>query len=188
MLAADAPIVAALRLPPNLVFTPPGFEPPLTRPQWPESLLRLRLPGASDAAYRAAAKRLCDDGVKPILDRDPADVARLGAAGFHATEACLRALTARPVAGDRWFGASCHDAAGLARARALGADYAVLGPVQATGTHPHADTLGWDGFAALARDAGLPVYAIGGLSPQDLPRAWAAGAQGVAGISAYWSA
>jgi 8-oxo-dGTP diphosphatase len=188
LLAADAPIVTALRLPPNLVFTPAEFEPQLACALQPESLLRLRLPGASDEVYRATAKLLCGEGVKPLLDRDPADVARFDAAGFHATEKVLRALKARPVPREKWFGASCHDAAGLARAREAGADYAVLGPVQATGTHPHAETLGWDGFAALVRDAGIPVYAIGGLGPQDLPRAWAAGAQGVAGITAYWDA
>ncbi|MBS3935789.1 MAG: thiamine phosphate synthase, partial [Sulfuritalea sp.] len=33
----------------------------------------------------------------------------------------------------------------------------------------------------------LPVYAIGGLSPADLPEALAAGAQGIAAIRAAWS-
>jgi 8-oxo-dGTP diphosphatase len=34
----------------------------------------------------------------------------------------------------------------------------------------------------------LPVYAIGGVGPQDLSRCVSAWAQGVAGISAYWPA
>ena len=186
LLAADAPIVNALRLPPQLIFTPPDFEPQLACARWPESLLRLRLPGVGDTAYRAIARLLCEEGAKPLLDRDPADVGRLGAAGFHATGAVLNALNARPVGEGVWFGASVHDQAGLARALDLGADYAVLGPVQATASHPGAPVLGWEGFSALARGAGLPVYAIGGLGPQDLEAAWAAGAQGVAGISAYW--
>jgi 8-oxo-dGTP diphosphatase len=186
LLAADAPIVNALRLPSNLVFTPPDFEAQLACATWPDSLLRLRLPHANDTVYRATAKLLCEEGVRPFLDRDPADVARFDAAGFHATDAALRALTARPVAKEKWFGASVHDADGLARALACGADYAVLGPVRPTRSHPGAPALGWETFASLATGAGLPVYAIGGLTPEDLPVAWSRGAQGVAGISAYW--
>ena len=186
LLAADQPIVNALRLPSQLVVTPPAFEPTMACAIVPDSLLRLRLPGASDAAYRAHARGLIEAGQRVLLDRDPADVAALGAAGFHATAQRLRALERRPVPAGIWFGASCHDASELARARALGADYAVLGPVRPTSTHPGARALGWEGFAKLAVGAGLPVYAIGGLGPADLEIAWRHGAQGVAAISAYW--
>ena len=186
LLAADQPIVRALRLPAQLVFTPPQFEASMACLRWPDALLRLRLPGVGDAAYRAMARALCDGGERVLLDRDPADVARFGAAGFHATATALRALAARPVGPEAWFGASCHDASDLARALALDADYAVLGPVKPTPTHPDAPLLGWEGFERLARGAGLPVYAIGGVGPDDLEQAWRHGAQGVAGISAYW--
>lgn len=188
LLAADAPIVKALRLPSQLVFTPPELPADFARraARLPVSLLRLRLPQATNTQYRERARSLAEAGLKPMLDRDPAEVAALDAAGFHATSAVLRELRRRPVPQDKWFGASCHDAADLARALEVGADYAVLGPVQGTASHPGAPPLGWDGFAALATGAGLPVYAIGGLTPRDLPRAWVAGGQGVAGISAYW--
>lgn len=192
LLAADRPIVAALRLPANLIFTPPALDSlPLVDAvaRLPPGLLRLRAPALDDAGYRAAWRGLApvlrETGHQLLLDRDAADVDVAGAAGFHATAATLRSLRARPVAPERWFGASCHDVAQLARARELGADYAVLGPVQATPTHPGTPPLGWAGFAALARNAGLPVYAIGGVGPQDLEDAWRHGAQGVAGISAY---
>ena len=39
--------------------------------------------------------------------------------------------------------------------------------------------------ARLVADARLPVYALGGVGPDDLQRARAAGAQGVAGIRAF---
>ena len=188
LLAADQPIVRALRLPAHLVFTPPKFEAGMARARLPGALLRLRLPGASDADYGAVARALAEKGEPLLLDRDPDDVTRLGAAGFHATGAVLRTLSARPVPSEKWFGASCHDADELARARELNADYAVLGPVRATPTHPQAEPLGWHGFARLASGAGLPVYAIGGVGPRDLEHAWRQGAQGVAGITSFWAA
>ncbi|MCX7159510.1 MAG: bifunctional MutT family pyrophosphohydrolase/thiamine phosphate synthase [Proteobacteria bacterium] len=83
-------------------------------------------------------------------------------------------------------GASCHASDELARAMELGLDFVVLGPVQPTGSHPGAATLGWDGFAALARGATLPVYALGGLVRSDMEPAWRAGAHGIAMISGAW--
>jgi len=187
LLAADQPIVRALRLPAQLVVTPAQFQAGMAGARFPDALLRLRLPGAGDARYRDVAQALADRGMPLLLDRDPDDVARLGAAGFHATAAVLRSLSARPVPADKWFGASCHDAAELARARELDADYAVLGPVRSSATHPQVEPMGWQRFARIAEGAGLPVYAIGGVGPRDLEQAWRRGAQGVAGISAFWA-
>jgi 8-oxo-dGTP diphosphatase len=67
----------------------------------------------------------------------------------------------------------------------LNADFATLSPVCATASHPDAKPLGWERFAPLVADARLPVYALGGVGPDDLERAHATGAQGVAGIRAF---
>jgi 8-oxo-dGTP diphosphatase len=69
---------------------------------------------------------------------------------------------------------------------ALGFDFAVLGPVKATASHPQAHPIGWDGFERIAFGASIPVYAIGGLRRADLERAWRAGAHGVAMIRGAW--
>lgn len=58
----------------------------------------------------------------------------------------------------------------------------MLGPVLDTPSHPGAPTLGWDGFVAGNRDAGLPVYALGGQSEQTVSQALRHGAHGIAGI------
>jgi 8-oxo-dGTP diphosphatase len=83
--------------------------------------------------------------------------------------------------------ASCHDSAELARAGELGLDFAVLGPVAATPSHRHASPLGWERVAELLRATPLPVYALGGLTRDDLETAVTHGAHGVALRRAAWS-
>lgn len=120
-----------------------------------------------------------------LLNDDQALAAQLGMDGVHLTAAKLMALTLRPDVG--LVGASCHNAAELIRAAELKLDFAVLGPVMETASHPGAATLGWQRFAALIEGYALPVYAIGGLSTDHLERAWKAGAHGIAAIRASWS-
>ena len=81
---------------------------------------------------------------------------------------------------------ACHDAEGLGRAETLGADMAMLSPVNATSTHPHISALGWDDFARLTLGRPLSVYALGGVQRSDLELAKERGARGIAGISAFW--
>ena len=122
-----------------------------------------------------------------VLFNGTADEARhAGCDGVHWTAATLAQARSRP---DRMLvAASCHTQEELARAGSLGLDFAVLGPVAATPTHPFATPLGWNGFAARMVDVRLPVYALGGLTPADLPRAIDYGAHGVALRRAAWPA
>jgi thiamine-phosphate pyrophosphorylase len=72
-----------------------------------------------------------------------------------------------------WITSSAHDAAELRRARRWGAELVFLSPAFATASHPDAATLGAIRWTALARSAGLPVAALGGidgLSVRCLPR------------------
>jgi 8-oxo-dGTP diphosphatase len=82
--------------------------------------------------------------------------------------------------------ASCHTAEELAKAGALGLDFAVLGPVQPTPSHPGAPAVGWERFGAIAAGTTLPVFALGGLTAADLDRAIAHGAHGIALRRAAW--
>jgi 8-oxo-dGTP diphosphatase len=103
----------------------------------------------------------------------------------HLTASQLARLDRRPVLD--LVGASCHDAGELARACELGVDFAVLGPVRPTPSHPGAPGIGWDAFAALVRDNPLPVYALGGLSPADLDAAYGRGAHGISMMRGVWT-
>ena len=55
-----------------------------------------------------------------------------------------------------------------------------------TASHETATPLGWGDFSKLTRHAGIPVFALGGLSENDLADAWLAGGQGVAAIRGFW--
>ena len=108
-----------------------------------------------------------------------------GADGLHFTAAELMRLAQRPR--DLLAAASCHAREELERAMQLELDFAVLGPVKDSTTHPGASVIGWQGFGRLAHGASIPVYAIGGLWPSDMEDAWGAGAHGLAMIRGSWS-
>jgi 8-oxo-dGTP diphosphatase len=195
--AADRPIITALRLPALYLITgadplhPHGFLERLSRAlARGVRLVQLRTHNLSDSAYAALAEgayALCErHGAHLLLNRDLDLVQDLPCHGVHLTTRRLCSLDRRPLEDGRLVGASCHGSGELERAARLGLDYALLSPVQATASHPEARLLGWDGFAALAEKAALPVYALGGLGPDDLDRAFRRGAQGIAAIRGLW--
>ena len=120
-----------------------------------------------------------------LLNGDEDTARRLRCDGVHWTAARLMAAQSRPD--DMQCAASCHDAAELARAGQLGVDFAVLGPVKPTPSHPDASPLGWARFADLVRGTPMPVYALGGLDHSDLDVAVGHGAHGIALRRAAWS-
>ena len=113
--------------------------------------------------------------------------------GVHLPELGLPVQKARALLGAAaQIGVSCHDATGLARAAEHGADFATLSPVfNSPGKGP---VLGCATFGALvqrvqrAQQARLPVYALGGVRAEHAPQLRAAGAAGLAVISAVFSA
>jgi 8-oxo-dGTP diphosphatase len=123
-------------------------------------------------------------GARVVVNGDIELAQAVGADGVHLPSAALMACTQKPHG--LLCGASCHNAEELAQAAKLELDYALLAPVQATRTHPGMPPLGWKKFAELARNQPLPVYALGGMAPQDLPMAWESGAHGVAMMRAVW--
>jgi 8-oxo-dGTP diphosphatase len=104
--------------------------------------------------------------------------------GLHLSSLALAATTVRPE-GLRWLAASCHNLDELQQAQRLGVDFAVLAPVQNTTTHPDVVPLGWEPVESLLQQVNFPVYLMGGLAVADSSKARLAGAQGIAGISAF---
>ena len=121
-----------------------------------------------------------------LLNGSEDDARRLGCDGVHWTAQALVEARSRPD--DLMVGASCHTRAELERAAALEVDLAVLGPVCATPTHPFATPIGFDGFERIAAGTRVPVFALGGLTEDDLGRAVERGAHGVALRRHAWPA
>ncbi|HET7222376.1 MAG TPA: Nudix family hydrolase [Rhodanobacteraceae bacterium] len=185
---ADAPIVAALRLPPYYVIASSGRFAAEKFACGEGALWQLRMPDADREEVRRVAQHVMagDSRFREcLLVNHDIELARELGIGVHLKAAQLRELSGRPRPRDAWVGASCHDAGELELAAARDLDFATLSPVCATASHPDAAPLGWERFAQLVMDARLPVYALGGVGPDDLDLARASGAQGVAGIRAF---
>jgi 8-oxo-dGTP diphosphatase len=194
LLPANGPILRALGLPAEYAITNAGelgereflarLDHALARGL---KLLQVREKSMSGTALlRFATKvvrRAHAGGARVLVNADAELAKRAGADGVHLTAAQLMNQL-RPAWG--LIGASCHDAAELARAQALGVDFAVLGPVAPTPSHPGATGLGWDKLAALLRDCPLPVYALGGMKATDLDAAQRCGAHGISMMRGAW--
>lgn len=206
--AANRPIIRALRLPSALAITGTisTVEGGVASLQaaladqgrllqdraWEEpSLIVLRAPELASVAYRELARQalqLCQRaGTGLVVHGAPTSfVDTPSAAGLHLPWREAARLGSRPVPSQVWLGVSCHNAEELAHAVKIGADYATLGPVRATTTHPGAEGVGWDAFRELTAIAQIPVFGLGGLNLDDVVRARNEGGQGVAGIRFWW--
>lgn len=133
---------------------------------------------------REVVRRAHAQNCRVLLNGSADMAAATGAEGLHLSAEVLLRTDARPPLG--LVGASCHTAAELTRVAELALDYAILGPVQETPTHPDVPGMGWERFRAIAGGMPMPVYAIGGLGEKDLGEARSAGAHGIAAIRAAW--
>lgn len=155
-------------------------------------LIQFRQHGLSDEDFKTRAQSaisLCRmHGIPLVLNTDPRRFAELGGDGLHVSSSILRQLTSRPVPEQLMFSASCHSLEELRAAAALKADYVLLSPIASTVSHPEQNPMGWEHCAALISAVSVPIYALGGMSVADIPRALTYGAAGIAAISAFWNA
>lgn len=123
-------------------------------------------------------------GADVLIEANESIARKVGADGIQILGHDLRRLDARPNV--RIVAVSCHNAAELAQAAKLGADFVLLSPVLSTPTHPDRPGMGWDRFADMVRDYPLPVFALGGMKTEMLPTAVRHGAHGLAIHAAFW--
>jgi len=192
---ADRPVVAAWMQPDKYFITP---TPKADAAAWLAQVetaitnhcikrMQVRMPGIECSRQRdlltALLARPALRGVEVWLNGEP-DLAQEFGIGMHLRSAQLHdpVILARELPA---LSASCHNLDDLKQARTLGCRFVVLGPVLPTASHPDHPGIGWAGFSALREHSDLPIYALGGLSANDIPAARQHGAQGIAAISAF---
>ena len=195
ILPANAPILRALALPTMYAISNVaelGVDPFMISLQAQLDaglrLIQLREKNLSRDELRELALRVIAlahaRGAKVLLNGDVELAQEVGADGVQLTSTQLTELTERTTLD--WCAASCHNAAELRRAEELGCDFALLSPVLPTKSHPGAPHLGWENFAAIAAGSSIPVYALGGLTQDDMQTAWQNGAHGISLLRQAW--
>lgn len=149
---------------------------------------------SSDAEWRLRAaialKQVCDAHGAPLIINDDAQLAASGgAAGVHLGRDDLSIEAARELLGpEAIIGVSCYNDLSLARkATSAGADYVAFGSVYRSASKPGAVHCPVEILEKASR-IGLPVVAIGGITPDNGRAVVEAGADSLAVIGAVFDA
>ena len=158
------------------------------------SVLQYRNKTAPYALLREQATELlelCEAHEVPFIINDHVLLCvELDADGVHLGGSDGDIVAARRLLGARkLIGASCYNRLDLAiAAKAAGADYIAFGSCFDSSTKPAAVRASLALFAEARREVGLPMVAIGGITPENMHEVFAAGADSVAMISAIFGA
>ena len=138
--------------------------------------------------HAMALKKLCQkNNIKFIVNRTLDIFNKIDADGLHFSRYEMQKYYKRPCSQRKFFSVSCHNEDELRHAQNLSADYCFLSPVKPAISHKSGVLLGWEKFTTLTLKSNIPVYALGGISDDDIWIAKEAGGQGIAAISAYWA-
>ncbi|MBY4612220.1 MULTISPECIES: thiamine phosphate synthase [Rhizobium] len=139
---------------------------------------------------RALKQALDGTGARLVVNDDVEAAIAIGADGLHIGQEDMDAATARAMIGpDMILGLSVETAALAAAVDPDLVDYTGVGPVFATPTKAdHKQPIGFDGLAKLVAVSPVPSVAIGGLKAEHVAEVFAAGASGLAVVSAICGA
>ncbi|NGP88609.1 thiamine phosphate synthase [Fodinibius halophilus] len=118
------------------------------------------------------------------------DVAKaIGADGVHCPEGGIPPSVIKSYWPDLTIGVSVHSEEVAERAEQEEADFLLFGPVYYTASKvKYGEPQGIDRLKEIAEQSSLPVFAVGGITPEKVTPCLQAGAFGVAGISAIMEA
>lgn len=121
----------------------------------------------------------------PLYTSGNTDIARrCGCAGVHFSMPALRASTPQTRQGVREISAAVHSLPEVQEAVNLGAQRLIAGHIFATACKADLPPRGLDFLQRICMSTSLPVYAIGGISPDKAFSLRTAGAAGVCVMSA----
>ena len=155
--------------------------------------VQLREKKLGDAEFLAEAKEiaaLCRRYGVPFFVNDNVEVAvACGADGVHVGQEDMAAARVRERVGDgMMIGVSVHTVAEALQAVRDGADCLGVGAMYSTATKTDADIVSKETLRAICDAVDIPVVAIGGLNRGNIPSLSGTGVDGVALVSAIFSA
>ena len=155
--------------------------------------VQLREKELDEAAFLQEAKEICALCRRynvPFIVNDNVDIAlACGADGVHVCQEDMAAGDVRCRAGkDIILGVTVHTVEEARQAVLNGADYLGLGAVFPTGTKTDAEQMPGDMLRAICDSVELPIVAIGGINRDNLFKLSGSGVDGVALVSAIFSA
>lgn len=124
-------------------------------------------------------------GTKPVLHSYPEVARRLGADALHMPLPGLREMAESDRLAFGILGASCHSVEDALEAEALGCTYITAGHVFETDCKKDLEPRGIDFLRSVCDVSDIPVYAIGGINPENISEVRAAGASGACLMSGF---
>jgi thiamine-phosphate pyrophosphorylase len=139
----------------------------------------------SEITHKRNAKLFINRGRPVGTTEDAFLAASIGSDGFHFPESIAFPHELKRRFPKLLVGMSTHSANAAVVASTEGADFVTFGPVFETESKKaFGPPLGLDGLRAVSRASSVPVFAIGGITPDNTADCIAAGAHGVAAIGA----
>ena len=206
---ANKPIIGAIQLPETYVISPDivngleqsqfleQFSSIVKNVEQKHSMIQLRIKSLAFADIALMVNDMCQIAIEnrvSLLFNSSMLLAEdliQKTAGIH--------LTSQHLYDDEWISqfrhsypgkiiaASCHNEKDIQRANQLKLDFIALSPVQHTASHPEQKPLGWSQFGELTALATMPVYALGGMTVNEVKQAQEHGGQGIAAIRDLWN-
>lgn len=147
----------------------------------------LREKDLTESGYTELAQQVMDIcksySVECVLHYFTSAAMSLGAESVHLPLHILRGLSSEEKSKFRHIGASCHSIDDVLEAVSLGADRIIAGHIFDTDCKRGLAGRGLDFLRGVCTQSAVPVYAIGGISPENIDKVISAGAAGACVMS-----
>lgn len=135
-------------------------------------------------ALAASVMNICrQQGTECVLHSHVRTARKLGASGIHLPLPILRSMSAQDKQSFKRIGASCHSTEEALEAQALGCTYLIAGHIFETDCKKGLPGRGLSFLKGVCNVVSVPVYAIGGIRPENASDIRQAGAQGICVMS-----
>ena len=157
------------------------------------TFLQIREKDLAEDAFEAEAERLkalCAQHGVPFVVNDSVEIAlQCDADGVHVGQSDIKGRDIRAIIGsDKILGISAGTVEEAVAAEKAGADYIGVGAVFPTGTKKNATPMTMELLKEIVSSVSIPVVAIGGISSENILQLRGSGVDGVAVVSAIFTA